>query len=47
MIGVALAWFPRLLWADPVERAAVEINPFSSGEDRYLTGPTGVRAVCF
>ena len=28
VIGVPLAWFPRLLHARPEERAAVEISPF-------------------
>mgnify|MGYP006276491637 FL=1 len=28
VIGVPLAWFPRLLHATPAERAAVEISPF-------------------
>lgn len=27
VIGVPLAWFPRLLRADPAEREAVEISP--------------------
>ena len=27
VIGVPLAWFPRLLHADPAARAAVEISP--------------------
>lgn len=27
-LGVPLVWFPRLLNADPAERAAVEISPF-------------------
>ena len=28
VIGVPLAWFPRLLHATPTARAAVEISPF-------------------
>jgi hypothetical protein len=28
VLGVPLAWFPRLLNADPAARAAVEISPF-------------------
>jgi hypothetical protein len=28
VLGVPLAWFPRLLKADPAARAAVEISPF-------------------
>jgi hypothetical protein len=28
VIGVPLAWFPRLLRATPVEREAFEISPF-------------------
>ena len=28
VIGVPLAWFPRLLHASPVDRAAVEISPY-------------------
>ena len=28
VIGVPLAWFPRLLHASPEARAAVEISPF-------------------
>ena len=28
VIGVPLAWFPRLLHASPADRAAVEISPF-------------------
>ncbi|RDC75479.1 DUF2442 domain-containing protein [Rhodovulum sp. 12E13] len=28
VIGVPLAWFPRLLHARPEERATVEISPF-------------------
>lgn len=28
VIGVPLAWFPRLLHASPAARAAVEISPF-------------------
>jgi hypothetical protein len=28
VLGVPLAWFPRLLHASPEERTAVEISPF-------------------
>jgi hypothetical protein len=28
VLGVPLAWFPRLMKADPAARAAVEISPF-------------------
>jgi hypothetical protein len=28
VLGVPLAWFPKLMKADPAARAAVEISPF-------------------
>jgi hypothetical protein len=43
VIGVPLAWFPRLMRASPTERAAVEISPYglhwdAIDEDISVTG---------